>query len=95
VTLPAWLRPWWPAFKRAHLLLSRLGGVVFRAMSPLWGRRGVPTRAGVTSVRTAQQDPAATLHAAAPAVDIEQLTDQVLRSMDQRVIAARERLGKR
>src|SRR5262249_27224095 len=32
---------------------------------------------------------------AAPAVDIEQLTDQVLRSMDQRVIAARERMGKR
>ena len=31
----------------------------------------------------------------APAVDVEQLTDQVLRSMDQRVIAARERLGKR
>jgi hypothetical protein len=33
--------------------------------------------------------------AAAPAMDVEQLTDQVLRSIDQRVIAARERLGKR
>jgi hypothetical protein len=31
----------------------------------------------------------------APAPDVERLTDQVIRSLDQRVTAARERLGKR
>jgi hypothetical protein len=32
---------------------------------------------------------------AAAAPDVERLTDQVIRSLDQRVTAARERLGKR
>jgi hypothetical protein len=32
--------------------------------------------------------------AAPPSVNIEQLTEQVIRTIDQRVVAARERLGK-
>jgi hypothetical protein len=30
---------------------------------------------------------------AAPAIDVQALADQVIRTIDQRVIAARERLG--
>jgi hypothetical protein len=32
--------------------------------------------------------------AAPPGLNIEQLTDQVIRTIDERVVAARERLGK-
>jgi hypothetical protein len=36
---------------------------------------------------------AAAARAAAPAIDVQALADQVIRTIDQRVVAARERLG--
>jgi hypothetical protein len=52
-----------------------------------------PVPPGPPSAPRYWEDPART-SVPAPA-DIEQLTDHVLRSLDQRVVAARERLGKR
>lgn len=69
MTLPAWLRPWWPWFKRLHRWLSRAGGIVFRTLSPLLGERGVPTRASAAAQETAHRESAAvTFHPGAAAV---------------------------
>lgn len=57
MTLPPWLRPWWPLFKRIHLFATRLLGHAFRAISPLLGARGVPRRATSYATETAAREP--------------------------------------
>ena len=67
MTLPSWLRPWWPWLKRLHRLLSRALGHVFRLVSPLLGARGVPRTATERSADTAAREPGAvTLHPGRP-----------------------------
>lgn len=71
MTLPVWLRPWWPLFKRLHGLLTLLCGVLFRLVAPLLGRRGVPRAAATTSRKTAEAEPGAvTFHPGHPAVTV-------------------------
>ena len=55
--LPAGLQPAWPLVKRMHRFLTLLLGLAFRKLSPLLGKRGVPTRATTSSSDTARQDP--------------------------------------
>ncbi|UDY23612.1 glycosyltransferase family 61 protein [Nocardioides sp. Kera G14] len=57
MTLPTWLRRWWPLFKRLHRALTRLAGHAFRLLSPLYGGRGVPRSATARSVETAYLEP--------------------------------------
>ncbi|MBU2695741.1 DUF563 domain-containing protein [Pimelobacter sp. 30-1] len=66
MSLPAWLRPWWPFLKRVHLLVTRLLGHVFRVLSPLLGARGVPRRATSSARDTAAGEPGVTLHPGRP-----------------------------
>lgn len=65
MSLPTWLRPWWPLFKRLHLLVTRLLGHLFRVVSPLLGARGVPRRATASATETARE-PGVTLHPGSP-----------------------------
>lgn len=66
--LPRRLQPAWPLVKRAHRALTLLSGLLFRALSPLLGARGVPRTATTTSAQTARREPAAvTLHPGGPA----------------------------
>ena len=65
MSLPAWLRPWWPLFKRLHRLVTRLAGHLFRALSPLLGVRGVPRRATASALDTATE-PGVVRHAGRP-----------------------------
>lgn len=65
MTLPGRLRPWWPWFKRLHLLLTRLAGHVFRLVSPVLGARGVPRAATERSAETARE-PGVVLHPGRP-----------------------------
>lgn len=51
--LPRQLQPAWSLFKRAHLLATVVLGTVARAVSPLFGARGLPRRASLTSAATA------------------------------------------
>ncbi|KRC53888.1 MULTISPECIES: glycosyltransferase family 61 protein [unclassified Nocardioides] len=72
MSLPSWLRPWWPLFKRLHRALTFVLGCVFRVLSRVLGRRGVPVRATARSSETAALDPAhVVLH---PGSAEEQLT---------------------
>lgn len=72
MTLPVWLRPWWPVLKRAHRAVTRLLGALFRALSPLLGARGVPREAIGTSIATAVHEPeAVALHPGRPAQRLE------------------------
>ena len=57
MSLPSWLRPWWPLFKRLHRGVTLLLGILFRAVSPLLGARGVPVRATASSAQTAAGEP--------------------------------------
>ncbi len=67
MSLPPWLRGWWPALKRIHLLATRVSGYAYRAMSPVLGPRGVPRTATAASVDTAASEPATvTLHPGRP-----------------------------
>ena len=69
--LPAAVQPAWPLFKWAHRRLARVLGTVFRAISPLCGRRGVPLRGTHRSLETASREPTSVrLH---PAGDPEHL----------------------
>lgn len=69
--LPPALRRWWPFFKRLHRLQTLISGVLFRAVSPLLGRRGVPRHATATSVETAAGEPdVVVLHPDRPAIDV-------------------------
>lgn len=75
MSLPPWLRPWWPLFKRVHRFLTLLSGHVYRLVSPLLGARGVPRAATETSVETAAREPGAvTLHPGRPAVPLDRGT---------------------
>lgn len=68
MSLPSWLRPWWPLLKRAHRFLTLLSGLLFRALSPVVGDRGVPRAATERSVDTAAREPASVeLHPGRPA----------------------------
>lgn len=51
--LPRQLQPAWWLFKRAHLLATAVIGVVARWASPVFGSRGLPRRASLTSAETA------------------------------------------
>ena len=55
--LPAALQPGWPLFKRAHLVLTRALGFVFRALSPALGHRGVPRAGLYRSSETVAREP--------------------------------------
>jgi capsular polysaccharide biosynthesis protein len=69
VTLPPALRRWWPYFKRAHRLLTLVSGILFRAVSPVLGSRGVARTATERSADTAAREPdAVTLHPGSPEV---------------------------
>lgn len=71
MTLPSPLRRWWPHFKRLHRFLTRVAGTLFRALSPLVGRRGVARTATERSADTAQREPSAVrLHPGSPAVAV-------------------------
>lgn len=71
MSLPSVLRPWWRLFKRLHRLATLVSGLVFRALSPLLGARGVPRSATATSTETARREPAAVrLHPGRPAVQV-------------------------
>jgi len=75
MSLPSWLRPWWPFFKRIHRFVTLLCGYLFRLASPFLGARGVPRRATETSVETASSEPTAvTLHPGSPAVPLDRGT---------------------
>lgn len=64
--LPAPLYRWWPLLKRGHRILTTWLGILFRLVSPVLGRRGVPRRATPQSVQTATREPdAVRLHAGA------------------------------
>lgn len=58
MSLPSWLRPWWPLFKRLHRAVTFVAGCVFRVLSRVLGRRGVPVRATASASETAALDPA-------------------------------------
>ncbi len=63
MSLPPWLRGWWPALKRIHLLVTRVSGYAYRVVSPALGPRGVPRAATAASADTAAAEPATvTLH---------------------------------
>ena len=55
--LPTRLQPLWPYFKRAHRLLSLILGVLHRRTATLFGTRGGPRRATVSSATTAALEP--------------------------------------
>lgn len=59
MSLPAWLRPWWPLFKRLHRAATFVLGCLFRVLSRLLGSRGVPVRATERSSDTAAREPGA------------------------------------
>lgn len=70
--LPARLQPAWPLLKRAHRLLSVLAGILFRPLSGLFGPRGLPRTATVSSASTAEREPdVVTLHPGGPAEVLE------------------------
>lgn len=65
--LPPALQPWWPLFKRLHLLLSVCAGVVFRRLGFILGDRRLPRRGYATSRDAARAEPATvTLHEGPP-----------------------------
>lgn len=57
MSLPSWLRPWWPLFKRLHRAVTFVLGCLFRLLSRVLGGRGVPVRATARSSETATLDP--------------------------------------
>lgn len=57
MSLPAWLRPWWPVLKRGHRAVTFVLGCLFRVLSHVLGHRGVPVRATARSSETAALDP--------------------------------------
>lgn len=70
--LPVRLQPAWPLLKRAHRLLSVLAGILFRPLSRLFGTRGLPRTATVSSATTAEREPeVVTLHPGGPAEVLE------------------------
>lgn len=68
MSLPSWLRPWWPFLKQVHIRVTRMLGYPFRALSLVLGERGLPRSASDRSVDTAAREPdAVTLHPGRPA----------------------------
>jgi hypothetical protein len=57
--LPAALQPAWPLFKRLHRLLTLVVGLLVRRISPVFGDRGVPRRASLSSPETERGEPEA------------------------------------
>ena len=58
--LPRPLQPVWPLAKRVHLAATIVTGAIFRMLSPLFGRRGLPRRASLSSAATAAAEPTTT-----------------------------------
>ena len=70
--LPAWLRPWWPLFKRLHRFVTLMLGIGFRRASPVLKGNGVPTTSSDWSRETAAAEPDnVTLHPGLPAVVLD------------------------
>ncbi|HJR89654.1 MAG TPA: glycosyltransferase family 61 protein, partial [Aeromicrobium sp.] len=58
--LPRPLEPIWPLAKRAHLAATVIVGALARVISPLFGQRGLPRHASLSSAATAAAEPATT-----------------------------------
>jgi capsular polysaccharide biosynthesis protein len=67
MSLPTFLQPAWPVFKRAHRLASLSAGYATRMISLVLKARGAPRGARTTSRTTAERTPGAVLHEGGPA----------------------------